>query len=164
VIPAEQTLIILADELEGARSWAERHGVTMEWLPGSLELHVTLVQPETNYPFLLRGRFLDYRALPPEWTFSDEKWQQSGRRCDSPKGVPIGRWGTIFIDYEGIAVICAPFNRLAYREHAGPHADWSGPANWLNAAAGRIHADTIGDMLQSIYRDFLFTRERMAHL
>lgn len=162
MIPAEQVRIIVADELEGARCWAERRGVTMDWYPESLELRVSLVQPETNGLFFLRGRFPDYRALPPEWTFSDELWQQAGRRSDSPKGVPLGNQGTIFIDHQGTAVICAPFNRLAYRDHAGPHADWNGPANWLNAVADKIHADRIGDMLQAIYRNFLYTRERMA--
>jgi hypothetical protein len=61
------------------------------------------------------------------------------------------------------AVICAPFNRLAYTDHAGPHGDWGGPQNWLNAGASQVHAETIGDMLQAIYRDFSVTRERMVN-
>jgi len=64
-------------------------------------------------------------------------------------------------------VICAPFNRLAYTTDSGPHADWGGPERWLEASNGasdrqQVRADTIGDMLQVIYRDFLVTRGRMA--
>jgi hypothetical protein len=163
VIPAEHTRIIVGAELEGAASWAERHGVRIEWMPEDLELRVTLLQPEKELLFFLRGTFEDYRALPPEWTFGDEKWEGVGRPADFPKGAQSPFGGSIFIMHNQTAVICVPFNRLAYVDHAGPHGDWSGPANWLNAGPSHIHADTIGDMLQALYRDFLLTRERMAN-
>ena len=162
MIPAEHTRVIVQHELEGALSWAERHGVGIEWLPDDLWLHVTLSQPETSQPFFLRGKLNEYRGLPPEWTFSDARWETSGRPIDFPEGVQ-GRFGApMFIMHNQIAVICAPFNRLAYSELAGPHQDWGGAANWLNAGASQVHADTIGDMLQAMYRDFSLSRSRMA--
>jgi hypothetical protein len=164
VIPAAHTLIVVDSELEGAASWAARHGAKIEWLPEALELRVTLLQPETSTRFFLRGRFRDYRALPPEWTFTDEKWGATGRPGDFPKGVRSSFGATIFIMHKESGVICAPFNRLAYTDHAGPHGNWGGPANWLNAGPSQVHADTIGDMLQAVHRDFLLTRERMAPL
>jgi len=139
--------------------------VRIDWFPDGLQLRITLQQPESSLCFFLRGMFQDYRALPPEWTFTDEKWQTTGRQADFPKGVPttFGSGASIFIVHNQTAVICVPFNRLAYADHAGPHGDWNGPTNWLNAGPSYIHADTIGDMLQAIHRDFLLTRERMAN-
>jgi hypothetical protein len=162
LIPAEHTRIIVEQEFEGACSWAERHGVRVEWLPENLIVQGALVQPETNTTFFLRGSFGDYRALPPEWTFTDDKWQTAGRPVDFPRSVQTRFGASIFIMHNQTAVICVPFNRLAYTDQGGPHGDWGGPPNWLNAGLSQIHAETIGDMLQAIHRDFIQTRERMA--
>lgn len=161
MIPAEHTRIFVEQELEGARSWAERHDVRLEWFPDRLMLRATLAQPETNSAFLLRGAFGEYRALPPEWTFTNESGETAGRPADFPKGVQTQFGASIFIMHNQTAVICVPFNRLAYTDRGGPHGDWGGPSNWQNAGPSQIHADTIGDMLQAIHRDFLHTRERM---
>jgi len=163
LIPVEHTRIIVEQELEGARSWATRHGMEIGWLPEDLQIRVTYLQPERKVPYFLRGTLRDYRVLPPEWTFTDENWQTSGRPRDFPKGVATTFGPSIFIMHGQTTVICVPFNRLAYADHAGPHGDWGGPANWLNAGAAHIHADTIGDMLQAIYRDFSLTQEQMAN-
>lgn len=163
MIPFEHTRIIVEQELEGARSWATRRGLEIVWLPEDLQIRVAFLQAEKNVRCFLRGIFKDYRALPPEWTFTDEHWKMAGRPCDFPKGVGTVFGASIFIMHKQTAVICVPFNRLAYADHAGPHGDWGGPANWLNAGAAQIHADSIGDMLQAIYRDFSLTRERMAN-
>jgi len=163
LIPAEHSRLIVEHELEAARSWAGRHGAEIDWLPEALELRVPLLQLETGKPFFLRGMFRDYRALAPEWTFTDEKWQGTSRPANFPKAAQTPFGASIFIMHGQTAVICVPFNRLAYADHAGPHGDWGGAANWLNAGASQIHAETIGDMLQAIYRDFILTRERMAN-
>jgi hypothetical protein len=163
LIPAEHTRVIVENELEGARGWAERHGIPLEWLPETLILRATLVQPETNATFFLRGSVADYRCLPPAWTFTDKDWQTTGRPIDFPGGVPTRFGASIFITHNQTAVICVPFNRLAYTDQRGPHGDWGGSANWPNAGPSYVHADTIGDMLQAIYRDFLCTREYMSN-
>jgi hypothetical protein len=54
--------------------------------------------------------------------------------------------GSIF---HGSGVICAPFNRLAYGEHGGPHGDWGGPLSWLNVR-GHVRATALADMLALI--------------
>jgi hypothetical protein len=160
VVPRETTIIILEDELPGAQAWAGRHGVPLRWLPESLEVRVTLTQPETNEPFYLRGRFDDYRQLAPAWVFTDAGWaaeprpQLFPRPGQSPYGASV---------LHSASVICAPFNRLAYKEHRGPHDDWGGPANWLTAGrANEVTARHLGDMLQAIFRDLMYSRGRMA--
>jgi hypothetical protein len=93
LIPADHTRLIVEKELEAAQGWAGRHGVEIDWLPETLELRATLRQPETGELFFLRGMFRDYRALAPDWTFTDEKWQGGGRPADFPRAVqtPFGR-------------------------------------------------------------------------
>jgi hypothetical protein len=162
LIPIEQTKIIVEDELIAARAWAVRHNAGIEWFPDSLELRVILRQVGSNTPFFLRGTFRDYRALPPAWTFSNENWETAGRPDDFPKGVQTRFGASMFIMHNQTAVICIPFNRSAYADQGGPHGDWGGIANWPNAGASYVHADTIGDMLQAINRDFSLTRQRMS--
>ena len=68
----------------------------------------------------------------------------------------------MFFRHGNRGIICAPFNRLAYNSHQGPHSDWGGPAQWMTAGPQYVHAVTIGDMLQSILRDFSFSKGRMG--
>lgn len=156
----EATIIILEDEFLGARAWAERHGVTLAWLPKILEVRAPLTQPETNERFYLRGQFDDYRVQAPAWVFTDAAWsaepqpQLFPRPGQSPFGSSV---------LHPKPAICAPFNRLAYAEHQGPHGDWGGPANWLTAAQpNEVKAHHLGDMLQVIFRDFSYSRGRMS--
>jgi hypothetical protein len=162
VIPAEHTRLVVEDELQGACSWAERQAVLLDWVPARLQLRATLTHPQ-NERYFLSGSFDDYRALPPVWIFADAAFERAARLSDWPKGVQTPFGASIFILHNNHPVICAPFNRLAYSVHAGPHGDWGGPANWMNAGQSYIRAETVGDMLQAIYRDFLITRERLAN-
>ena len=139
MIPAEHTQVIVEQEFDGARAWAERHGLHLEWFPDRLILRATVVQPETNFTFFLRGTFGEYRALPPEWTFTNEAGKTAGRPADFPKGVQTRFGASIFIMHNQNAVICVPFNRLAYTDQGGPHGDWGGPSNWLNAGASQMN-------------------------
>jgi hypothetical protein len=162
MISPEHTRIIVEAELEGAQGWAKRHGFKLEWNSPDLRLQLTLPQQETGATYYLRGTLSEYRALPPEWSFTDSAWTAVGRPVDFPRAVQTCFGASIFITFQDRAVICAPFNRLAYTSHSGPHGDWGGVGNWLNAGPGRIHAETIGDMLQAVYRDFTVTRGRMG--
>lgn len=162
MIPIEDTIIIVEDELRGARPWAGRCNVPLAWLLHRLELRVTFTQPETKELFFLRGRFDDYKAIAPALTFSDATWEATGRTLDFPKVITPPHGSPMFIAGGNGAVICVPFNRLAYAQHGGPHSDWGGPTNWLNAGGAYVRAETIADMLQAIRRDFLHTRGRMG--
>ena len=108
----------------------------------------------------LQGEFSDYKALPPVWDWRDKEWEKSSEPALSPNPVdnPLG---STFLLHHDKAIICAHFNRLAYGNHGGPHSDWGDPAQWTTTGSGHIRAVTIGDMLQSILRDFCFTKGRM---
>jgi hypothetical protein len=156
MIPTEKTIAVVEHQLEGAQAWAERRGFEANWDPDSLELRVTFTQPETGREFYLRGRFDGYPALPPEWTFCDEDWESCGEKTVFPSRP---NEGNTMIHGQGI--LCAHFNRLAFREHGGPHGDWGGPAQWITPKNSTVYADTIGDMLGAIWRDFRETSGTM---
>jgi hypothetical protein len=156
------TLLYLDDELPGAQAWAERRHAPLTWVPEILELRATLMQPETRELFYLRGRFDEYRELPPMWTFTDKEWTAAPVLALFPKVSSTPYGSPLFITSTHGPVICAPFNRLAYAAHGGPHADWT-LAAWLTAGAtGQVRADSVGDMLSIIYRDFMLVRGRMG--
>jgi hypothetical protein len=169
MIPASEICIVVEPEIHGAQAWAERHGISSVWSADTLELHTVLIQAGESTKFYLRGRFDNYRALAPEWTFTDETWVSVGRLTDFPRPItqPPPPTASIFLNFQSRGVICAPFNRLAYASGSGPHQDWGGPEQWLEAsnkasAARQVRADTVGDMLQVIRRDFFLTRGRMG--
>ena len=169
LIPTGETRVVIEPEIRGAQAWAERRGIVCTWIAEALELRVLLVQSAESTTFYLRGRFDNYRALAPEWTFTDCTWTIAGKLSEFPKPitVPPPVTASIFLNFNGKGVICAPFNRLAYASGSGPHQDWGGPEQWLQAsdktsANKQVRADTVGDMLQVLRRDFLLTRGRVA--
>lgn len=60
----------------------------------------------------------NYPALPPAWRWFDPR---SGQ-CDAPGATPKGSGY-----FHSNGVICAPWNRLAYKQQdpRGPHGDWT---------------------------------------
>jgi len=166
VLPATDVRAVVEEELVAARAWASRNAVGLEWIPDALELRMTLSQLATAEDFFFRGRFDDYQAIAPHWQCVSGAWAGGDVLSDYPKpqeGLPRP---SIYLVHAvaGVRtpVICAPFNRLAYSEHKGPHGDWGAPANWLAARQGHVRATTIPDMLSVIQLHFLTTRGRHA--
>jgi hypothetical protein len=162
LIPPEHSIIIVESELEGARAWAARHALDIEWKPELLELRATLVQRSTGDPFYLRGQFTDFREMPPFWDFTDSAWCAGGVLANFPKTQSPAFGSPVFLQHNNQGVICVPFNRLAYRSNGGPHGDWGDSTAWLTAGLQYAHADHVGDMLQIILRDFSRTDGRMG--
>lgn len=160
MVSRQTTVLIVEEELAGAQAWSERRAVPLTWVPELLEVRATFAQPGTGELFYLRGRFDDYRVLPPAWTFTDAAWSAEPAPQLFPRPMS-GPYGASM--FHGNAVICAPFNRLAYVEHKGPHSDWGGPASWLTAgAADQVKAHVLGDMLHLILRDMVHSSGRMG--
>ena len=162
MLPPAVSDAAIGDELPGALAWAERHDIVMDTRSiADRILRAVFVQSENGERFYLQGEFEAYRAYPPIWEWYDETWttKKELHLCPHPGTSPVG--SSIFIQYNGRGLICAPFNRLAYGEQNGPHGDWGNPAQWITAGKGYIHAVTIGDMLNSILRDFRYSDGRM---
>ena len=129
MLPPAVTDAAIGDELPGAMAWAERHDFAMDTrlVPDRI-IRAVFVQPEKDEKFYLQGTFEDYRAHPPVWEWYDESWSSTEGLYLSPhSGVsPLG--SSMFIRHSGKGLICAPFNRLAYGVHNGPHSNWGSPA------------------------------------
>ena len=162
MLPDRVTAAALASELEVACAWAEREQVQLDCsLPEKL-LRAVLVRDDSPERFYLQGRFDGYKALPPIWEWCDANWANAGDRRLSPNAVPTSHGSSMFLDHRGTAVICAPFNRLAYAANDGPHRDWGELTHWMTVRRGVVYAVEVGDMLHTIARDFRYTSGRMA--
>jgi hypothetical protein len=161
VVPHDVTVALIeAEELPAARLWAANVGVDLSWEPSALHVRVVFTQRATGGKFYLMGTVDGYKALPPVWEFFDSTWGLARQKAfyPAPASLP-GGIGSIF---HTNPVICAPFNRLAYQQHGGPHSDWGGPEQWLRAGAGYVQAETLADMLAVIARDMNYSTGRMA--
>ena len=161
MLPPAVTAAAIRDELPGAMAWAERHKIAMDTrLVANRKIRAVFVQ-DSDEKFYLQGTFGDYRAFPPSWEWYDDAWTSNADLYLSPHPGASCIGSSIFIQHNGRGLICAHFNRLAYGIHNGPHSDWGNPAQWMTAGQGYVHAVTIGDMLNSILRDFRFSNGRM---
>jgi hypothetical protein len=60
------------------------------------------------------------------------------------------------------AVICAPWNRLAFQAHGGIHGDWTSTVDWKTTATQYTQAHTIGDMLSTLHLHLRASPGRVA--
>ena len=146
MVPRDTTLAVVACELPGLQAYAQRHGWSVDWRPEPLVLILDGRHPADGSPVRLHADVTGYRAVPPGWRFiSHDGEPPSATRAPKPGTLP-GNIGSIF---HANGIICAPFNRLAYAEHSGPHGDWGGPAKWLGVR-GHVTAKELGQMLAQI--------------
>jgi hypothetical protein len=136
------TIATVEDELAAVKAYAQRHGWATAWNADQLRLTCDGKHPADATPIRIIASVEGYRALPPAWTFEDP----ASNRSLFPKGGAVNGKSSIF---HGRCVICAPFNRLAYAQHGGPHSNWGGPERWLEVR-GHIQATTLASMLASI--------------
>ena len=162
MLPDRVTAAALTDELEAAHEWARRE---------RLQLKAVLPQ----------GWFAPYSLVKVPTNSSSCKDSSKGTRSYLPYGngaIPIGRMeetgnlapeaaptpygSSIFLDNGRHAIICTPFNRLAFSACDGPHGDWGELSHWMSAGRGYVYAVTIADMLDVVARDFRYTTNRMG--
>lgn len=146
LVPADTTRAIVETERPATLAWAERRGWSIAFDMDALRLSGTVEHPADGAGHLhLSAELSGYQAVPPAWSFVDPS---SG--VPSPTRFPAA--GTVAGKssiFHPSLVICAPFNRLAYAEHGGPHTNWSGPSSW-RGVTGYVMATTIPAMLAVI--------------
>lgn len=162
MLPAVVVEAAIAAELDGALAWAKRNDLELIWNSAERILRVTLVQAKTQELFFLQGQLDNYKAVPPIWDWRDGAWSNPSILAVSPKPGTTPFGSPMFIRHNNKAIICAPFNLLAFGTHGGPHSNWGDPAQWMTAGGNYVRATTIGDMLQAILRDFQFMNGRMT--
>ncbi len=84
-----------------------------------------------------------YSVIPPAWHWSNS----NASALDQPKDTPTENGSFL----HGSGVICAPWNRLAYRseDNRGPHTDWQ-IGDWRNNSY-TLGCKTIPAMALRIY-------------
>jgi hypothetical protein len=140
-------------------AWAERNGWDLAFDLDQLALRASAKHPHDDTPLFLTADFSSYRALPPAWRFVNEHGVEEKLAYPAPGPLPEGR-ASIFHTQP---VICAPFNRLAFKnpEKDGPHAgDWGDAARWTRVPGAFARAHTIADMLMIIDTHLSYSKGR----
>jgi len=149
-------------EIPGALRWAEFHGLEHAWHQETLTFTVRLIGGSETIEFeryLVRGTFEDYRVMPPVWRFFDPRTARDIGPAAYPLAGPFPSGSVL----HSSGVICAPWNRLAYKDRGGPHEDWNA-ANWQTTAPQYTTAKTIPEMLARLRAEVLISARRLAAL
>jgi hypothetical protein len=146
VVPAEVTQAVLSDEQPAIAAWAERHGWTLTIDPNEATVTATTTHPRTEQAVIFHADLSGYPAIPPAWTCRDNQGNSPAAAYPLP-GTSSALPTSIFHTQP---VICAPWNRLAYATHGGPHGDWTAVTSWKTAAGEATQAHTIADMLSAL--------------
>jgi hypothetical protein len=139
-LPQELARANVEEELVGARAWAGRHGWLIEWLPDSLQLRAATYHRPVHSLVEVIAELDGYRAVPPAWKFVRPGTNEIDRAY-----FPAAGGESIF---HSNIVLCAPWNRLAYADHGGPHGNWP-MTTWLQVQEG-TRAEHVADMLAVI--------------
>lgn len=162
MLPDRVTAAAVAAELGAAREWARHENVNLQTVLPQRLIRAIFTREDSGERFFLQGRFDGYKELPPMWDWCDSDWSHPGNRRHSPNAVKTPYGNSIFLDSGGKAIICAPFNRLAFKAYGGPHKNWGELSNWMSPQQGCVYAVTIADMLDVIARDFRHSTGCMA--
>lgn len=130
------------EELGAVQAWAARHNWTTEWHPSAIQLRAATYHARAERLIEIVATCDGYRAVPPAWQFVRPGTNESGMEFS-----PAVFAGGVF---HPNGLICAPWNRLAYKDLEGPHDDWGGPSNWLSVQSDISTARTLADMLAII--------------
>jgi hypothetical protein len=163
-IPRAVTELTLEEpeHLPAAREWAAVNGLDLVFDADALTVDVALSGPPAEPDaaperYLIRGWLEDFDALPILWRFLDPRNGQEVGTAAYPQAAS----GTVF---HGQGLICAPWSRLAYQLHGGPHTDWGALTDWKTFRPPYTYAVTIPDMLDRLLRDTQKSTGRMAPL
>ena len=141
MVPADVTRAVLEEESPGLIAWAKRKRWDLCIDAERLVVVAWFTHPRDGGLLVLEGDIEGYKAVPPAWRFLDVENGTETRRA-FPSGADSF--------FHSNRVICAPWSRLAYKEHNGPHDNWGGPGKWLDVTDG-TQAHTLGDMLAVLH-------------
>lgn len=145
-VPKDVTIAVVEDELAAADAYARRHGWSLTWRKDDLAVLLDGKHPADQSLMRWHADVAGYRAVPPAWSCFQGDAQGAWKRRFPKGGALPGGISSIF---HSSNVICAPFNRLAFKVHSGPHEDWGGPADWLNVR-GKVRATVLAEMIAQI--------------
>ena len=153
-LPAQAAQAVVEAELPAVYSWAARHNWAILWRPDQLQLRAATYHNAVGRLVEATAGCDSFRALPPVWRFVRPGSDDTGKAYYPAPGP-----GSIF---HGDGLICAPWSRLAYKEHGGPHDNWSSASSWLNVHDNVTKAHTLADMLAVIHTNICRSPGMMA--
>jgi hypothetical protein len=137
---------VLTAEAPAIEAWAARAGWAVHVDAGGRVLTAWTIHPVTRTVIVFHADLEGYPAIPPAWSCRDENGDVTPSAFPLP-GSRIGIPGSIF---HAAMLICAPWNRLAYGVHGGPHTDWTALTEWKTVPGDVTRAHTLADMLSVI--------------
>lgn len=157
MVPRHVTRVLVEAERPAVEAWASRNAWEVQFLPDLLVLNATVKHPTDGQLLWLTADLSGYRALPPAWRFVNAEGQETRNAYPSPGSLPGGK-SSIF---HSKPVICAPFNRLSYKDAEGPHAnDWGDSVRWTRIQGDFATPKTLADMLMVIATHLTFSTGR----
>jgi hypothetical protein len=157
MVPRHVNLALVQAERPAVEAWADRNEWEVEFAPESGLLKASVKHPIDGQPVWLTADLVGYRALPPAWRCVNREGVEVKSAYPAPGPLPDGK-ASIF---HSKPVICAPFNRLAYKDGEGPHAnDWGEAVRWSRIAGDFATPKTLADMLMVIATHLAFSPGR----
>lgn len=139
-VDPEITRQIIKEEVEAMRPLASTYGWEVIMSLPDLTVTVKMRSAVDGQTYIVEARCDGYKALPPYFEFIHHETKERGtQRC-----YPVG--GSFF---HPTPCICVQWNRKAYRDVGGPHADWK-MTDWMSARPGMT---MLGDMFHLIQRE-----------
>ena len=148
-VPPTMARANVETELGDARAWALRNNWTIDWSSDDLLLRAATYHRPVHRLVELTADVTGYRGEPPAWRVV-ELGTNVPTVAHFPAATPAA--GIPSSIFHSNKVICAPWNRLAYKEvdPNGPHDNWGGPTAWLQVTDGP-HATILAEMLSAIH-------------
>ena len=157
MVPKRVSQILVQTEEPVVLSWARRNGWRVTIDVDRLQIAAEVIHPNDDTTLFLNADLNGYRAIPPAWRFVDGNGIVT-KSAFPAAGSVVGGKSSIF---HPNLVICAPFNRLAYKEADGPHADWGESTGWFDVTGDFAKAYSIAEMLSIINIHLRFSPGRM---
>lgn len=147
------TEAVMAAELPAITAWATRHHWDLTYDGTAMKGRAVVMHPHVEDQVVTF--WFDVEGFPniqpPAWWCGGDGQAVSVDKADypRPRQNPPPPIGSIFLPNP---VICAPWNRLAYAVHGGPHGvtDWPALSGWKTNGPGYTQANTIADMLSAL--------------
>lgn len=140
------------EEMGEARAWLQRAGLEPHWQPDPLILAVRMSSGVDKEEYIFEFKLDDYRELPPSIELVHPVSGERGTRRCYPSG------GNAY--FHSQPVVCAPWNRRAYKVLGGPHADWE-MKNWASYRPNQSRLGSILALLKILIDEPNLYRGRM---
>ena len=157
MVPTRVTRILVQSEEPAVLGWATRNGWKVTIDVHKLQIAAVVIHPKDETELFLHADLTGYRAIPPAWRFVDHDGKVTKSAFPAAGPVVDGK-SSIF---HSNLLVCAPFNRLAYKEADGPHADWGESTGWFNVTGDFAKAYSLAEMLSVIDVHLRFSPGRM---